>query len=126
MPEPVIDSFTPMSGKIGTHVQLTGRYFRRRGKIQFNNTDAVFEVLSDTAISTTVPKKATTGPLWIGRVGEGALTGSRDDFHVEPGSSDPGPVQPTILKDIGFLNKAGGCARGESERLLPLGPPRRE
>jgi hypothetical protein len=102
IPQPGIESFMPMSGKVGTPVQLTGKYFRRIKTILFNNTPALFAVHSDTSISTTVPKKATTGPLWIGRDAD-SLTGTRDEFHVEP-ESDPVNPQPTIQKDLGFLN----------------------
>jgi subtilisin family serine protease len=62
---PTIDSFTPMSGPVGTAVTITGTSFTGATAVAFNGTGASFTVDSATAISTTVPVGATTGPISV-------------------------------------------------------------
>jgi Pectate lyase superfamily protein/IPT/TIG domain len=55
---PSISSFSPMSGPVGTAVTVTGTGFTGATKVSFGLTSAVFSVVSDTTIDTTVPNNA--------------------------------------------------------------------
>src|SRR3989442_14529504 len=62
---PVITSFTPTSGPVGTTVTITGSGFTASTKVTFNTVVASFTVNSDTQITATVPPTATTGPIQV-------------------------------------------------------------
>ena len=64
---PVIISFSPASGPVGTAVQVRGRMFTGATGFFFAGvaTSAVFTVVSDTVITTTVPGSAITGALRV-------------------------------------------------------------
>ena len=61
---PVIASFTPNTGAIGTTVVITGTNFTGTTLVQFNGAYAsIFTVNSASQITVTVPAGATTGPI---------------------------------------------------------------
>jgi hypothetical protein len=60
---PGIMSFSPASGRVGTVVALKGNGFTQTSSVTFNGKTAVFKVVSDTRVTATVPKTATTGPI---------------------------------------------------------------
>ena len=63
---PVISSFTPTSGVVGTSVTITGSKFTGATAVKFNGTSASsFTVNSDTQITASVPSNATTGPISV-------------------------------------------------------------
>ena len=63
---PVITSFTPTSGPVGTTVVITGTDLTDATQVTFNGTPAlVFSVNSATQITATVPAGATTGPIGV-------------------------------------------------------------
>jgi uncharacterized repeat protein (TIGR03803 family) len=62
---PVITSFNPTSGPVGTVVTLTGTTFTGATSVKFNGTSATFTVNSDSKATATVPSGATTGPITI-------------------------------------------------------------
>src|SRR5205807_10517330 len=62
---PTITTFTPESGPVGTSVTIGGTNFMGATAVTFNGSAASFTVTSDTAIQTTVPAGATTGPLSV-------------------------------------------------------------
>jgi uncharacterized repeat protein (TIGR03803 family) len=62
---PVIASFSPPSGPIGTVVTITGTSFTGATSVKFNGTSATFTVNSDSQVTATVPSGATTGPITI-------------------------------------------------------------
>jgi len=61
----VITSFNPASGLLRSAVTLTGTGFTGTTAVKFNGTSATYTVLSDTAISTSVPTGATSGTLTV-------------------------------------------------------------
>jgi Zn-dependent metalloprotease len=64
MVPPVITSFAPGSGPVGTAVAVRGQGFTGTTEVTFNGALApAFTVLSDTALTVTVPGGASTGPL---------------------------------------------------------------
>lgn len=62
---PVIASFAPGSGTVGTTVVLSGSNFAAVSTVKFNGTDAAFTVDSVGQITTTVPALATTGTITV-------------------------------------------------------------
>lgn len=63
---PVITSFTPTSGPVGTEVTLTGSKFTGATAVAFNGTAASsYTVDSDTQIRAIVPTGATSGPISV-------------------------------------------------------------
>jgi IPT/TIG domain len=62
---PIITSFAPSWGPVGTAVSLTGTGFTGANKVAFNGTAASFTVVSATHITATVPADATTGPIAV-------------------------------------------------------------
>ena len=65
VPGPAITSFNPASGILRSAVTLTGTGFTGTTSVKFNGTATTFTVLSDTAISTSVPTGATSGTLTV-------------------------------------------------------------
>jgi hypothetical protein len=62
---PVISSFSPTSGPVGTSVTITGSHFNGTTAVKFHGTSASFTVNSDSKITTTVPSGATTGTISV-------------------------------------------------------------
>lgn len=65
---PVIGSFLPTSGHVGTVVTLTGSGFKGVTQVSFNGTPAAvstIKIISDTSLTVTVPKGAKSGPITI-------------------------------------------------------------
>lgn len=62
---PVIDSFTPMIGRPGTNVTLTGTNFLGATAVRFNGTNAPFTVVNNGQITTVVPTNALSGPISV-------------------------------------------------------------
>ncbi|MCI0635842.1 MAG: hypothetical protein L0206_18285, partial [Actinobacteria bacterium] len=75
---PVVSSFAPTFGPVGTAVVITGSGFAESSAVAFNGTLAVSPlVVSDTEIQATVPSGATTGPISVTNpVGTGTSAGS--------------------------------------------------
>ncbi|HEV2381126.1 MAG TPA: choice-of-anchor tandem repeat GloVer-containing protein [Terriglobia bacterium] len=72
----------PTTGKVGTLVVILGTNLKGATSVTFNGTAATFTVESATAIKTTVPTGATTGPVLV-VTPSGTLT-SNVNFQVEP------------------------------------------
>ncbi|MFQ5857927.1 MAG: hypothetical protein ACE5LU_20165 [Anaerolineae bacterium] len=63
---PIITSFSPASGPVGTEVALTGGKFAGATDVTFNGVSAIpFTVDSDTQIRAIVPAGATTGAISV-------------------------------------------------------------
>jgi len=70
----------PTSGKVGTAVIVLGNSLTGSTSVSFNGTAAAFRVVSETEITTTVPKGATTGKVKV-KTPHGTLT-SNVNFRV--------------------------------------------
>jgi len=79
---PTITSFTPSSGRVGASVTISGANFMGATAVTFNGSTAAFTVTSDTAIQTTVPAGATTGPLSVTTPAGTALSASNFTLTV--------------------------------------------
>jgi large repetitive protein len=77
---PVVSSFTPSSGPVGTSVSITGSGFTGATQVTFNGKSASFTVNSDASISATVPSGATTGKIAV--MGPGGTGTSSSNFTV--------------------------------------------
>jgi uncharacterized repeat protein (TIGR03803 family) len=62
---PVILSFSPASGPVGTKVTIMGSSFTHASKVTFGGVKATFSVDSDTQITATVPTGAKTGKIQV-------------------------------------------------------------
>jgi predicted outer membrane repeat protein len=62
---PVISSFTPTSGPVGTVISVTGSSFTGTTAASVDGVPASFTVNSDSSISVTVPSGASTGAIHI-------------------------------------------------------------
>src|SRR5205814_4684604 len=79
---PTITTFAPESGPVGSSVTIGGTNFMGATAVTFNGSAASFTVTSNTAIQTTVPAGATTGPLSV-TTPAGTAT-SASSFAVAP------------------------------------------
>jgi PKD repeat protein len=95
-PVPVITSFTPTSGPVGTLVTITGANFTGfTSSVKFNGTaDPSFVVNSSTDITAHVPAGATTGPISVTTQHGTAISSS--SFTVTPPPPPPPPPPPNV------------------------------
>jgi uncharacterized repeat protein (TIGR03803 family) len=78
---PVLKTFAPTSGSVGTQVVLTGTSFMQASAVKFAGKTATFTVNSDTQITTTVPTGAVTGKISV--TTPGGTANSSTTFTVE-------------------------------------------
>jgi uncharacterized repeat protein (TIGR03803 family) len=79
---PVIKSFNPTSGKVGTIVQITGQSLTQTTKVAFGTKSASFTIDSDTQVTATVPTGAKTAAITI--TTKGGKATSPGVFTVTP------------------------------------------
>jgi FG-GAP-like repeat/IPT/TIG domain/Secretion system C-terminal sorting domain/FG-GAP repeat len=92
LPTPVITSFTPIVGLVGTRVTLTGSNFdpiASNNTVRFNGTTAVVTAASSTSITTTVPSGATTGKITVTVNGVTGASIGNFIFGILAGVEDP-------------------------------------
>ena len=82
IPGPVVASFLPARGLVGTPVTLTGTGFTGATAVAFAGTAATFVVDSDLQITTSVPAAATSGPITVTTPGGVGATAA--SFTVVP------------------------------------------
>jgi hypothetical protein len=74
-PEPSVTSIFPVSGVVGSAVTVTGAGLTGASSVTFNGTPAIaFNVVSDTAITATVPVGATSGTITVTTPGGSAAS----------------------------------------------------
>jgi hypothetical protein len=64
-PGPIIESFTPTTGRIGTPVLVLGANLNRTTAVKFNGVPATYVTYSPAMVYTTVPAGASTGPITV-------------------------------------------------------------
>ncbi|HWC44534.1 MAG TPA: IPT/TIG domain-containing protein [Casimicrobiaceae bacterium] len=73
---PAITSISPTSGPVGTLVTINGSGFTGATSVRFGGSvAAVFTVVSDTRITTTVPTGASSGGITVTTPGGSATSG---------------------------------------------------
>ncbi len=65
IPAPTVTNLSVTTGTIGQAVTITGTGFTWATQVQFNTTNAVFTIVNNTTITTTVPVGATTGLITV-------------------------------------------------------------
>ena len=80
---PIIKSFTPGSGSVGSQVTITGISLTQTARVTIGGRSAAFTVNSDTQITATVPAGALTGQK-ITVTTTGGATASAGTFAVVP------------------------------------------
>ena len=120
VPGPIINSFTPAGGPVGTSVTITGTDFSGVTSLAFNGTAASFTVNTSTQITATVPSGATPGPISVtGLTGSGAST---TDFVVirvsaiSPASGRPGSI--VTISGSGFTGATSVSIGGVATTFL--------
>jgi hypothetical protein len=81
-PLPTIALFSPLQAPAGATVTITGTGYTGATSVKFHGRAASFVVNSDTQITTTVPKSATSGPIAV--TTPGGTGTSITDFTVLP------------------------------------------
>ena len=79
-PAPVISSFSPASGAVGTGVTITGTNLNFTTNVTFNGASASFTINSATNLTATVPAGATSGHIGVATLG--GTTTSSGSFTV--------------------------------------------
>lgn len=79
---PVITSFSPTSGPVGTHVTITGASLSQATLVKFGTKTASFTVNNDKQITATVPANAKTAKISITTAG--GIATSAGSFTVTP------------------------------------------
>lgn len=95
---PVISALTPLTGPAGTAVTISGDYFdpvAANNQVRFNGTAAIITSATSTAIQTTVPMEATTGPVTV-TTSDGTGTSPRP-FDVTLSTDFAVAVEPSTL-----------------------------
>ncbi len=77
---PVLTSFTPSTGPVGTVVTINGNGLQQTTKVTFNGKSASFTVVSDSQVTATVPTGATTGKIAV--TTKGGTANSATNFTV--------------------------------------------
>lgn len=62
---PLITSFAPLRGVVGTEITISGNHFTGVTSVSLNGKPAAFALNSDTLLLTKVPAGATTGPITV-------------------------------------------------------------
>jgi hypothetical protein len=118
---PVVLSFLPLSGPIGTPVTIVGTGFTGATDVRFNGTAAtVSTVDSDTQIHATVPVGATTGPIAVTTPG-GTAT-SLTPFTVTASARHERALTLRLAKArakgrLEVMDGFGDCADGAKVRI---------
>ena len=96
---PIVNSFSPLLGAVGTSVTINGLNFTTATAVKFNGTLATtYVVVSDSKITATVPAGATTGPISVtGPDGSSTSTsnfvvGTTADLNLQASASSATPV----------------------------------
>jgi hypothetical protein len=135
VPPPVVSSFSPTSGPVGTSVTLSGSGFTGATSVKFNGTAASsFTVVSDSSITTSVPSGATTGTISV--AGPGGTGTSSASFTVTSGAGTVSVVQHNAVAASGTVTSLAvtlptGVAQGdlliveagEGSNLAAIGAP---
>ncbi|MEW6303449.1 MAG: IPT/TIG domain-containing protein [Verrucomicrobiota bacterium] len=108
--QPSISGFSPTVGEPGVSVTVNGFNFTGAYAVTFNGVSAIFEVVSSTQISATVPAEALSGPLSISTTA-GNANSLPSQFQVAPRITDFTPARgapgsTVLIEGANFVNGA--------------------
>lgn len=109
---PVIRSFSPVSGVVGTAVTINGANFTSPIVVKFNGTTAS-GTFTPTAINVTVPVSATTGPITVDTPG-GTAASLANFVVLIPPTNDQFATAQLISGNNGSVSGANTDATKES------------
>jgi hypothetical protein len=111
---PIISSFTPASGPVGTEITITGENFTGTNRVYVGSvsTTTGFTIVSDKELKVTVPATASTGTLIV-RATTGQVT-SRETFTVTP-------PYLTAPQELTFNSKPVGGSESKEYQVSGLG-----
>jgi len=116
IPAPIITSFLPTQGVVGTSVNIFGIGFNSINTVKFGNAFATFNQLSTTNISAILPNGANTGLIYVGQT-NGCSTQSSINFTL----SIPTNIQLNIKAFIQGFYIGGGQMNAVLDPIaLPL------
>lgn len=100
---PVITSFSPASGPLGTRITVQGQNFTNTATAAVGNLGATLEFISANSVVVTVPMRAASGPIKI--TTEGGTVQSAGIFTVTSGTLPPPPTGNTGIEiDVQGIN----------------------
>lgn len=104
---PIISSFLPAGGVPGTSVIILGANLGAVTEVQFGGANAVFAVISSTALVATVPLDALTGPISVS--GSTGFTATFSQFIAGPRINGFSPINasPGMVVVIEGANFSG-------------------
>ena len=125
-PAPVVASFDPTAGAVGTSISITGTHFTDATATTFGGIAAVFSIESDTRITALVPTGAASGPVGVtspGGTGMGPSAFSVTKvISVKAADFTFNPKAPTTVEGTSVLwNFAGPSVHTATDRSQ-LGP----
>jgi hypothetical protein len=94
---PVVSSFTPTSGPIGTVVTISGSNFAAATDVEFNGVAAEFNILSASHVRATVPNGASSGKITVINADGNATSAA--DFTVTTGGGGPQTLSFNSIED---------------------------
>jgi uncharacterized repeat protein (TIGR01451 family) len=83
-PPPLISSFSPTNGPVGTKVTIQGQNLGNASSVQFGDVPAQFALLNTQQIVATVPTGATTAPITIVAPGGTVVSSTAFTVSVTP------------------------------------------
>ena len=95
---PIVTGFSPIGGKAGDPVVISGINFTTATNVSFNGVSATGSITSDTQISAIVPVGATTGPIRVINPAGTNTTGS--NFLIAPFVTGFSPVAAQVGSQV--------------------------
>lgn len=90
---PVVTSFSPSAGLVGSVVTISGDYFNGTTDVTFfNNKSSLFKVVSNTTITASVPAAVTTGPISVTTPNGTGISATNFDPVLAPSISNFTPA----------------------------------
>lgn len=124
---PVVSSLAPASGAVGAAVTIGGSGFTGAKSVKFDGKTALFTVVADTQIATTVPLGARSGPIAVTTKLGTAL--SSEPFLVLPTVTSFSPVAAKVGRKVtihgsGFAGATAVSFNGTSATRITVSSDR--
>ena len=126
---PIVTGFSPIGGKAGDPVVISGINFTTATNVSFNGIAATGSITSDTQISAIVPTGATTGPIRVINPAGTNTTGS--NFIIGPFVTGFSPVSAQVgsqvvvdglnfldVTNVAFASATGGFTNASAVSIV--------